>query len=138
MAKYLDHLPLYRQERIFDRAGLAIPRSTLAQWVGRCGVELQPLIDALRDELLGRGVLHADETPVAMLKPGKGSTHKAYVWAYGTTSYDPLQAVIYDFAESRADENARRFLAAGRASSSATTTPATRRCSPRASLRSVA
>ena len=51
---------------------MAIPRSTLAQWVGVCGVRLQPLVDALRAMLLERAVLHADETPVAMLKPGKG------------------------------------------------------------------
>ncbi len=110
VAKYLDHLPLYRQEGIFGRAGLEIPRSTLAQWVGRCGVELQPLVDALRNEMFERGVLHADETPVSMLVPGKGSTQKAYVWAYGTTRYDALQAVVYDFAEGRSGENARRFL----------------------------
>ena len=67
VAKYADHLPLYRQEAIFARAGLAIPRSTLGQWVGTCGVQLQPLVDALRDELLTHSVLHADETPVAML-----------------------------------------------------------------------
>ena len=48
VAKYADHLPLYRQERIFGRAGLTIPRSTLAEWVGTCGVRLQPLVDALR------------------------------------------------------------------------------------------
>ena len=111
IAKYADHLPLYRQEGIFGRAGLAIPRSTLAQWVGQCGVQLQPLVDALRSLMLERSVLHADETPVAMLVPGKGKTHKAYVWTYGTTVYDDLQAVVYDFAESRAGENARRFLA---------------------------
>ena len=110
VAKYLDHQPLYRQEGIFARAGLAIPRSTLAQWVGACGVQLQPLVDALRQVMLERGVLHADETPVAMLVPGKGKTHRAYVWTYGTTSYDSLKAVIYDFAQSRAGENARRFL----------------------------
>jgi transposase len=111
IAKFLDHLPLYRQEGIFGRAGLAIPRSTLAQWVGQCGVQLQPLVDALRSLMLERSVLHADETPVAMLVPGKGKTHKAYVWTYGTTVYDDLQAVVYDFAEGRAGENARRFLA---------------------------
>jgi transposase len=110
VAKYLDHQPLYRQEGIFGRAGLAIPRSTLAQWVGMCGVQLQPLADALRQALLARGVLHADETPVAMLSPGKGKTHRAYLWTYGTTEYDPLQAVVYDFADSRAGEHARRFL----------------------------
>jgi transposase len=110
VAKYLDHQPLYRQEGIFGRAGLAIPRSTLAQWVGACGVQLQPLVDALRQALLGRTVLHADETPVAMLVPGKGKTHRAYVWTYGTTEYDRLKAVVYDFADSRAGEHARRFL----------------------------
>jgi len=72
VAKYLDHQPLYRQEGIFGRAGLAIPRSTLAQWVGMCGVQLQPLADALRQALLARGVLHADETPVAMLSTRQG------------------------------------------------------------------
>jgi transposase len=79
IAKYIDHLPLYRQESIFGRAGLAIPQSTLAQWVGTCGVQLQPLVDALHEELLTHAVLHADETPVAMLKPGNGKTHKAYL-----------------------------------------------------------
>ncbi|MBB3102151.1 transposase [Azomonas macrocytogenes] len=48
VAKFADHLPLYRQEKIFGRTGFAIPRSSLAQWVGRCGVQLQPLVDALR------------------------------------------------------------------------------------------
>jgi len=110
VAKYLDHQPLYRQEGIFGRAGVAIARSTLAQWVGMCGVQLQPLADALREALLGREVLHADETPVAMLSPGKGKTHRAYLWTYGTTQYDALQAVVYDFADSRAGEHARRFL----------------------------
>jgi transposase len=110
VAKYLDHQPLYRQEGIFGRAGVAIPRSTLAQWVGQCGVQLQPLVDALRELMLERPVLHADETPVSMLVPGKGKTHRAYVWTYGTTAYDPLQAVVYDFAEGRAGEHARRFL----------------------------
>src|SRR5437867_13277554 len=76
VAKYADHQPLYRQEGIFERAGVAIPRSTLAQWVGVCGVRLQPLVDALRAMLLECSVLHADETPVAMLKPGKGKTHR--------------------------------------------------------------
>ena len=70
VAKYQDHLPLYRQEHIFGRAGLAIPRSTLATWVGQCGVQLQPLVDALKAVMLKSAVLHADETPVAMLKPG--------------------------------------------------------------------
>ena len=110
VAKYADHQPLYRQEGIFERAGVAIPRSTLAQWVGVCGVRLQPLVDALRAMLLERCVLHADETPVAMLKPGKGSTHRAYIWSYSSTQFDSLRAVVYDFADSRAAAHPKAFL----------------------------
>ena len=102
VAKYLDHLPLYRQEAIFERADYAIARSTLAQWVGECGMQLQPLVDALAAQLLRQPVLHADETPVAMLKPGNGKTHRAYLWSYCTTSFNPLKAVIFNFADSRA------------------------------------
>ena len=110
VAKYLDHLPLYRQENIFGRAGLAIPRSTLAAWVGQCGLQLQPLVDALRTEMLKSGVLHADETPVAMLKPGNGKTHRAYIWSYCTTPYSALRAVVFEFAETRGGQHVRQFL----------------------------
>ena len=110
VAKYADHLPLYRQESIFARAGLALPRSTLAQWVGQCGVQLQPLVDALRAELLTHSVLHADETPVAMLKPGHRKTHRAYLWSYCTTAYNDTRAVVFDFADSRGGQHARDFL----------------------------
>jgi transposase len=81
VAKFADHLPLYRQEAIFGRAGFAIARSTLGAWVGSCGVQLQPLVDALKAEILTHSVVHADETPVQMLKPGTGKTHRAYLWA---------------------------------------------------------
>ena len=110
VAKYLDHLPLYRQEAIFGRAGLALPRSSLAQWVGACGVQLQPLVDAMRAQILTRPVLHADETPVPMLKPGLGRTHRAYLWSYATSEYDDLKVVVYDFAETRGGVHARAFL----------------------------
>jgi transposase len=116
IAKFADHLPLYRQEAIFARAGLGIARSTLAQWMGSCGVQLQPLVDALKDEMLGHSVLHADETPVQMLKPGNGKTHRAYLWAYAPGAFEDLKAVVYDFCESRAGENARSFLGQWRGS----------------------
>ena len=110
IAKYLDHLPLYRQEAQFGRAGLAIPQSTLAQWVGQMGVALQPLVDALKADMLAHPVLHADETPVAMLDPGAGKTHRAYLWSYSIGAFEPIKAVVYDFAESRAGQHARDFL----------------------------
>ena len=110
VAKYADHLPLYRQSGIFERAGLAIPDSTLAEWVGRCGVALAPLVDALKDELLHQPVLHADETPVPMLKPGNGKTHKAYLWSYCSTPLSSMKTVVFDYAESRGGKHAELFL----------------------------
>jgi hypothetical protein len=56
----------------------------------------------MRDDLLRRRVLHADETPVAMLDPGAGKTHRAYLWSYCTTSYESQRLVVFDFAEGRA------------------------------------
>jgi transposase len=63
VAKYADHLPLYRQETIFGRAGLAIPRSTLGAWVGACGVRLQPLVDALKEAILDHHVCMPTKRP---------------------------------------------------------------------------
>lgn len=110
VAKYADHLPLYRQQTIFGRAGVALPRSTLGAWIGICGLRLQPLVDALKTHILACPVVHADETPVAMLSPGSGKTQRAYLWAYAAGAFEPLRAVVYDFTESRAGEHARAFL----------------------------
>lgn len=93
----------------FGRAGQGIARSTLAQWVSQTGVQLQPLDDTLREMVLAQGVTHSDETPVQMLAPGK-KNHRAYVWAYCTTPFSALKAVVYDFSPSRAGEHARNFL----------------------------
>jgi hypothetical protein len=71
---------------------------------------LQPLVDALRAVMLKSAVLHADETPVAMLKPGNKTTHRGYIWTYCTTSYDALKAVVFDFAEGRGGQHVRGFL----------------------------
>ena len=65
---------------------------------------------AMREELRTRRVLHADETPVPMLKPGLGKTHRAYLWSYATSEYDARQMVVYDFAEGRDGVHAREFL----------------------------
>ena len=116
VAKFADHLPLYRQEAIFGRAGLAIPRSTLGAWVGSCGVQLQPLVDALKADILTHRVVHADETPVQMLQPGHGKTHRAYLWAYAAGAFEDTKAVVYDFCASRAGDNAKAFLSTWRGS----------------------
>ena len=110
VAKHDDHLPLYRQTEIYARSGVHIPRSSMAQWIGICGVRLTPLADALKDFILGHDVVHADETPVKLLAPGKGKTSRAYVWVYRTTNFVAQRAVLYDFSTGRGGENARRVL----------------------------
>ncbi len=111
IGKYLDHLPLYRLEQIAARDRVILSRSTMAEWVGRIGVALQPLADRLAELLLEREVLHADETPVAQLDPGRGKTKRAYLWAYRSNVLEtgpPI--VVFDYQPSRAGHHARSFL----------------------------
>ncbi|MBC8954997.1 IS66 family transposase [Xenorhabdus sp. PB62.4] len=94
VAKYRDHLPLYRQQQIYARSGVILARSTLSDWVGQVAMALQPLADALKLALLVSPVLHADETPLPVLVPGKGQTQRAYLWTY-VTGRDHAPAVVY-------------------------------------------
>lgn len=77
---------------------------------GLTPLEQVPLVNALSAELLRHDVPHADETPVGMLKPGNKKTHKAYLWTYYTTTFSPMKAVVFNFAETRSGENVREFL----------------------------
>ncbi|SNU16093.1 Transposase [Acinetobacter johnsonii] len=112
VSKYADHLPLYRQRLIYQRAGIELSRSTLSDWIGRCGVELEPLANALKEVVLQQWVIHADETPVTIMRMSddEKKPKKGYVWAYATTQYNPIQAVIYDFQDSRSGQHAEAFL----------------------------
>jgi transposase len=74
-----------------------------------CGVQLQPLLDALKRELLRHGVLHADETPVSVQAPRKKKTHHAYLWTY-CPGVSNSRAIDYHFAPSHAGKHARAFL----------------------------
>jgi transposase len=82
VAKYADHLPLYRQSGIYGREGVDLERSTLAGWVGQAAALLDPLVAALRKDVLGSPVLFGDDTPVPVLAPGRGSTKTGRLWAY--------------------------------------------------------
>lgn len=82
VAKYADHLPLYRQSGIYARAGVDIERSTLADWVGRSAALLDPLVACLRKEIMASDVLHGDDTPVPVLAPGLGKTRTGRLWTY--------------------------------------------------------
>lgn len=75
-------LPLYRQSAIYAREGVDLPRSTLADWVGRSASLMAPLVEALRDHVMAADYLHGDDTPVPVLEPGRGRTRQGRLWAY--------------------------------------------------------
>jgi transposase len=115
--KYLDHLPLYRQEEISHRFGVTLSRQTMANWVGQYGHALMPLAQELQKLLLQRRVLHADETPIKQLKQ-KNKTiveeaRTAYIWAYCTSDIDSQgpPIILFDYQPSRQGEHAKQFLA---------------------------
>ena len=111
VGKFMDHLPLYRLEQIAARAQVPLARSTLADWVGRTGVALQPLVDRLSDLLRERSVLHADETPVPQLDPGNGKTKKAYLWAYRSSDLETGPPIlVFDYQPGRHGAHVRNYL----------------------------
>ncbi|MFZ0255566.1 MAG: transposase [Gammaproteobacteria bacterium] len=75
-------LPLYRQSQIFERDGIDLDRSTLADWVGKSAALLEPLADAIGRHVLKGRAIFADDTPLKMQAPGNGRTKTARVWTY--------------------------------------------------------
>jgi transposase len=82
VAKFADHLPLYRQSVIYARDGVDLDRGLLAGWVGAASALLRPLVDAIRRHVMAATKLHADDTPVPVLAPGNGKTKTARLWTY--------------------------------------------------------
>ncbi len=82
IGKYVDHLPLYRQEQIFARHGVILSRKTMADWTWRTGDWLRTIYDEIGEDLKNTTYLQADETPVSYLDPGGGKTRKGYLWVY--------------------------------------------------------
>jgi transposase len=110
VSRFVDHIPYYRQEQINARSGIHTPRSTLASWSGQAGAALIPLYDAHRRFVLSCSVVHADETPVAMLDPGAGKTKRAYIWAYARSGFDVSPGVVYEFCVGRGAKYPLEFL----------------------------
>lgn len=82
VAKFCDHLPLYRQSVIYAREGVDLDRSLLADWVGASSALLDPLVEAVRRHVMAGAKLHADDTPVPVLAPGNGKTRTGRLWTY--------------------------------------------------------
>jgi transposase len=81
-SKYADHLPLYRQSDIYERLGIDLDRSTLADWVGGASAELEPLVNGIQRYVLDATKLHGDDIPVPVLAPGTGKTKTGRLWTY--------------------------------------------------------
>ena len=108
VAKYSDHLPLYRQSVMLEReAGLDISRATLDGWVMRVGQLLIPIVEVVGRELVRGSYIQADETPVdVQLHDGRGQNHQAYLWQYSK----PGGSVVFDFRLGRGREGPQQFL----------------------------
>jgi transposase len=108
VAKYSDHLPLYRQSAILEReAGVEISRATLDGWVMRVGELLTPITEVMRRELLGGSYIQADETTVdVQMHDGRGQNHQAYLWQYGR----PGGGVVFEFRLGRGRDGPKEFL----------------------------
>jgi transposase len=114
VAKYADHLPLYRQAQIYARQGIQLDRSTLADWVGRAAWYLRPLRDHILERLRQSERLFADETTAPVLDPGRGRTKTGQIWAYARDDrpwgrMDPPM-VAYVYAPDRKAERPEAHL----------------------------
>ena len=106
--KYVDHLPLYRQEQRFSRVGITLAPSTLCNWKSSVCNLITPLYDALVKEVLQTNYLHVDETPIKVLDQDKaGTTHRGYFWVYHNSHQ---KIVIFDYRKGRDGEGPSEIL----------------------------
>ena len=115
VAKYADHLPLYRQTEIYGRAGVDLDRSTLADWVGQSAGLLRPLVDVVGAHVMAAERVHADDTTVPVLDPGRGNTKTGRLWCYVRDDRpfggQAAPAVLYHYSPDRKGEHPRAHLA---------------------------
>jgi len=110
--KYVNSIPLYRQEKEWEQLGIMLSRATMANWIIRCSQDyLFPVIAHLQEELLERDIIHCDETPVQVLKEeGKKPQTKSYTWLYRTGNDGKAPVILFDYQPSRNGDNAVNFL----------------------------
>jgi transposase len=110
VSKFEDALPFYRQEKILQRMGVDLPRSTLCNWAVKVADGIEPIMKLLQDEMRSGPLINIDETPVQVLKePGRSNTSKSYMWVY--RGGDPDKPVlIYQYHPTRSGEVPLTFL----------------------------
>lgn len=111
VAKFCDHLPLYRLEQIFKRIGIDIPRKTSSQWVLRCGELLLPLVELLKKQILATDYIKMDETPTRTLQQDKAKkTNTGYMWVLHTGPPNETQGIVFEYNATRRSEVADGLL----------------------------
>lgn len=110
--KYVNSVPLYRQEKDWEQIGIGLSRATMANWIIRSSEDhLKPVVDRLKQELMSRDILHCDETPVQVLKEdGKKPQTKSYMWLYRSGNDGKHPIVLYDYQPSRNGDHAVKYL----------------------------
>ena len=110
--KYVNSIPLYRQEADWKQLGVKLSRATLANWVIKCGIDyMEPVYGHLHQCLLERDIIHADETPCQVLKEdGKTAQSRSYMWLYGSGNDELPPIRLYDYQPSRGGYHAEEFL----------------------------
>jgi transposase len=107
VAKYVDHLPLYRQSKIFARFDLELPRSTLCDWVAACAEEFEPIVAELKETVLASKVVQADETPIVVLEQhNQKRRRESWLWVYRGQGGE----TVFDFRPTRARDGPREVL----------------------------
>jgi transposase len=108
-SKYVDGLPLYRQEKIFQRLGIDVSRATPASWMVRMGELVEPLVGLMAGEIRSADLVQCDETPFQVLKePGKRAQSPSYLWVLRAEREHPL--LLYEYDPSRSGEVPKRLL----------------------------
>lgn len=109
--KYVNAMPLYRQEKDWERLGIELTRATMANWVIRCSEDyFYPMIKYLQNEILKRDVISCDESPLQVLKEdGKKPQSKSYMWLYRSSDDGP-PIILYDYQPSRNGDRAENYL----------------------------
>jgi len=108
-AKYVDGLPLNRQEKQFQRLGLDLPRATTANWMIKLGEAVIPIINLLNDHLLDGPLIHCDETTLQVLRSHKAPSSDHFMWVRAG-GLPERTVVLFDYAPSRSAETAQRLL----------------------------
>jgi transposase len=111
LAKYEDHIPLYRQEKQWERLGIDLPRNSCCAWVMAVSDYCEPLWELLKTDILASPYIQADETPVLVLKAkGDKKRKKAYMWCYRSHPPNGSSAIYFEYQPTRSGKHAEEFL----------------------------